>query len=51
MTKQGGNLRRGIFLQTEKNGPNLQIEGIFWDYFGQLRKFSRKISLFHLSET
>jgi len=29
MTKQGGNLRRGIFLQTEKNGSDLQIEGIF----------------------
>lgn len=36
MTKPGGNLRRGIFLQTEKNGSDLQIEGVFWDHLGRL---------------
>ena len=45
MTKPGGNLRRGIFLQTEKNGSDLQIEGIFWDHLGRLRKFSLKNQL------
>ncbi len=45
MTKPGGSSRRGIFLQTEKNSSYLQIEGVFWDHFGRLRKFSLKNQL------
>jgi hypothetical protein len=40
MTKQGGNLRQGIFLQTENNGSDVLIEGIFWDHSGRFPKFS-----------